>query len=229
MQKDYDKKIIACLPAFNEEKTIANVIKKLKEYVDDVIVCDDGSYDMTSVIAKDSGALVIRNRKNKGKGVAFDTLFREAIRINADVVVTLDADGQHDPDDVPKLIEPILEDDFDLVIGSRFLSNNNIPKHKLIGNGLLNIFTNILSGSKLTDTQSGFRAYSKRALESIRIKEKGIGVDSQIIMDAVKMKLRIKEVPIRVYYDNLDTSTYNPIKHFIKVMASIIKYKFVYR
>ncbi|MCP8308027.1 MAG: glycosyltransferase family 2 protein [archaeon] len=216
------------MPAFNEEKTIANIIKKLKNYVDDVIVCDDGSSDMTSFIAKNSGAVLIRNSKNKGKGVAFDILFKEARRMNADVVVTLDADGQHDPDDIPKIIKPILNDDFDIVIGSRFLSNNNIPKHKLIGNYILNLLANILSGSKFTDTQSGFRAYSKRALESIRIKERDIGVDSQIIMDAVKMKLKVKEVPIRVYYNDLDTSTYNPIKHTLKVIKSVIKYKFIH-
>jgi glycosyltransferase involved in cell wall biosynthesis len=227
MQKDYDKKIIACLPALNEEKTIANIIKRLKNYVDDVIVCDDGSHDMTSSVAKDSGAVLIRNSKNMGKGASFDLLFKKAKKMNADIVVTLDADGQHDPDDVPKLIKPILKDDFDLVIGSRFLSNNNIPKHKMIGNYVLNLLTNLFAGSKFTDTQSGFRAYSKRALEFIRIKEKDIGVDSQIIMDAAKMRLKIKEVPIRVYYDDLDTSTYNPIMHTLKVIKSLIKHKFI--
>ena len=228
MQKDFGKKIIACLPAFNEEKTIASVIKKLRNCVDDVIVCDDGSYDLTSKIAKDSGAILIRNSKNKGKGIAFDKLFGEARRRDADVVVTLDADGQHDPDDVPELIKPILKDDYDLVIGSRFLSNNNIPKHKIIGNHILNLLTNLSLGSKFTDTQSGFRAYGKRALESIKIKEENIGVESQTIMDAVRMKLKIKEVPIRVYYDDLDTSTYNPITHTLKVMKSVIKYKFIH-
>ncbi len=227
MQKDCDKKIIACLPAFNEEKTIANIIKRLRNYVNDVVVYDDGSSDMTSNIAKNSGAFLIRNSKNKGKGVAFSVLFKEAKRMGADIVVTLDADGQHDPDDIPNLIKPILSDGFDVVVGSRFLINNSIPKHKIIGNYILNLLTNMLSGSNFTDTQSGFRAYNKRALELIRIKERDIGVDSQIIMDAVKMGLKLKEVPIRVYYDGLDTSTYNPIKHTMKVIKTIIKYKFV--
>ncbi|MCP8310442.1 MAG: glycosyltransferase family 2 protein [Candidatus Methylarchaceae archaeon HK01B] len=222
-------KVAACLPAYNEERTIANIVKVLKKYVDVVIVCDDGSSDMTGRLAEDSGAYTLRNEDNRGKGVALDMMFKVAKRMNADVIVTLDADGQHDPRDVPYLVSPILEGECEMVIGSRFLRDASIPQHKKVGNYLLNLFTNIFTNSRFTDTQSGFRAYGKKALDSIEIKEKDIGVDSQIVIDAVRKKLSIKEIPIEVCYSGLDTSTYNPISHSMKVITSVLKYKFVGR
>jgi len=221
------KRVVACIPAYNEEKTISNIVKVLKKYVDEVIVYDDGSIDKTVHIAKDSGAHAFRNKDNKGKGVALKTMFEEAKKMDADIVITLDADGQHDPRDVPHVISPILKGECDVVLGSRFLKDNFIPEHKKVGNFILNMFTNMIANSRFTDTQSGFRAYNKKALDSIRIMEEDIGVDSQIIIEAKRMKLSFKEVPITVYYDGLDTSTYNPIVHTAKVLFSVIKYMFL--
>ncbi|MEM2909449.1 MAG: glycosyltransferase family 2 protein [Nitrososphaerota archaeon] len=217
-------KVVACIPAYNEERTIAKVILKAQKHVDVVLVCDDGSADMTAEIAGRMGATVLRHENNKGKGAALRTLFDAALKMDADIVVTLDADGQHDPDDIPVLIEPIKQNMADIVIGSRFLSSTkDVPLYRRFGNKILNFLTSTASKKRLTDTQSGFRAYSFGAIKSITIIEDGIGVDSQIIMDALKKNLRIVERGISVHYEK-GTSTYNPVTHMSNVIVSIINY-----
>ncbi|MGC9069381.1 MAG: glycosyltransferase family 2 protein [Thermoprotei archaeon] len=212
--------IIAILPAFNEEETIAKVILKTQKYVDKVIVVDDGSSDMTAAISEKLGALVVRHNENLGKGAAIKTGFEVAKSLNCNIVVTLDADGQHDPDDIPHIIEPLLKDEADIVIGSR--NKSSIPFHRKLGNKLLNSITNIASGTTISDTQSGFRAYSRKALEILEIKDHGIGIESQLIIDAMEKKLRIKEVPINVKYGK-KTSTYNFFRHGTYVILVILR------
>lgn len=216
--------IVACIPAYNEERTIAKVVLKAQKYVDKVLVCDDGSTDLTAEIAERLGAIVLRHEKNKGKGAALRTLFGAALSIGADVIVTLDADGQHDPDEIPMLIEPILKNMADIVIGSRFLSSSkSVPLYRRLGNRLLNFLTGAVSKKRFTDTQSGFRAYSAESVKRITVTEEGIGVDSQILMDASKKDLRIVERGISVHYEK-GTSTYNPIAHMSSVVVSIVNY-----
>jgi len=214
--------IVACIPAFNEERNIARVVLEAGRYVDRVIVCDDGSMDMTGEIAEALGTLVIRHERNLGKGASLRSLFREARRLGADVVVTIDGDGQHKADEIPRLIDPILRGEADIVNGSRFLWETEMPTYRRIGNKILNFLTNLKTRKKLTDTQSGFRAYSRKALEWIEVTERGIGVDSQILMEASKKGLRIVEVPISVRYEGV-ASTYNPVRHLMIVVNSIVR------
>jgi len=213
--------IIACIPAYNEEKTIAKVIIKTQKYVDKVIVCDDGSKDMTSEIAERLGAIVIKHERNIGKGEALRNLFKKAIELNADIVITLDGDGQHDPDEIPSLINTLKEEKADIIIGSRFLLNEkNVPGYRAIGNKILNIVT----GGKITDTQSGFRAYNGKILDMIIPAEAGMGVDSEILIKAMENNLKIVEIPITVTYKVPKSSKKIPLYHFLDVIASIIKF-----
>ena len=215
--------IIACIPAYNEEKTIARVILRTQGYVDKIIVCDDGSQDMTAQIAQSLGATVVRHPSNLGKGATLRTLFETSLRAGAKVVVTLDGDGQHDPTEIPVVIRPVLEGTADISIGARFHGKNEIPLYRKVGNRFLNYLTNIGNGSKIADTQSGFRAYSRRALEEIDVREDGMGVDSQILLDARKNKLRISESMVSVSYGG-ETSTHHPLRHLGDVVLSLVRY-----
>jgi len=215
--------IVAAIPAYNEEYTIGKIVLLSQKYVDKVLVCDDGSQDLTGEIAEKLGAIVIRHEKNTGKGAALRSLFRKALELGADIIVTLDADNQHDPNDIPKLIEPILKGEADIVNGSRFLEDisDEIPLHRKLGNKFLSKLTNTVGDIEITDTQSGFRAYSRKALEQIEISTNGIGVDTEIILKA--RGLRIKEVPITCRYRNIKAKR-NPFKHGFEVLVTIINY-----
>jgi len=216
--------IIACIPTYNEEKTIAKVLLKTKKYVDKMIVCDDGSTDMSAEIAEALGAEVIRHGKNMGYGAALGTLFRRAREAGADVMITIDADGQHDPDDIPKLVEPILNEAADIVIGSRFLTcARETPTYRKIGIKLINWVTKMKS-MKISDTQSGFRAYSRRALENLRPVEMGMGISTEILLKAEEKGLKIIEVPIRIFYNVESPSTMSPLEHALDVIFSTIKH-----
>jgi len=214
--------IIACIPAYNEEKTIAKVVLQTKKYVDKVFVCDDGSMDMTGEIAERLGAEVLRHERNLGKGAALKTLFKESKSLNPDVVVTLDSDGQHDPREIPMLIRPILRGEANITNGSRLLEKTEMPKYRVVGNKMLSSLINVKTGQKLTDTQSGFRAYSKKALKFIEITDAGIGVDSQVLIDASEKDLKVVEIPVTVSYE-CAKSTYNPLSHLSMVIASVIR------
>ena len=215
--------IIACIPAYNEEKTIAKVILKAKKYVDKVIVCDDGSTDMTAEIAEALGAEVIKHERNMGKGAAIRSLFRKAREEIADVMITIDGDAQHDADEIPLLLKVMRETNADIVIGSRFLTKETVrkvPKYRYIGNRILNIITSV---EELTDTQSGFRAYNRRAIELIQPAEMGFAVDSEILYKATKLNLKMVEVPVNVEYRVPKPSKHGPILHALDVALSMIK------
>ena len=214
--------IVALIPAYNEERTIAKIVLKTKKYVDKVIVCDDGSTDMTGEIARALGAEVIRHERNMGKGVALRTGLEYAKKLDPDIVVVLDADGQHNPDEIPKLIEPLLRGETDIVIGSRFLTPNEIPLYRRIGNRILTSLVNLKAGSRLTDTQSGFRAFNRRALEEIKVTEKGMSVESQMIIDAIKKGLRASEIPITVSYKEARHKR-SPLLHFMEIVSLILR------
>jgi len=212
--------IVAAIPAFNEEATIARVVIGSGRRVDKVLVCDDGSTDMTGEIAEKLGAEVVRHEKNLGKGAAIRSLFDFAKRLGADVVVTIDADGQHDPDEISKLVEPILSGKADIVIGSRSLLETEMPRYRRIGRAALDRATVAAGPVKVADTQSGFRAYSKDAVNSLQVTEYGIGVDSEILMKAEGLSLA--EVPVGCKYKGVKGSTYNPVAHAIYVLGTIV-------
>jgi len=208
------------VPAFDEEKTIGKVVILSKRFADRVIVCDDGSTDMTGEIAAKLGAEVIRHQQNMGKGEALRSLFNACREMGADIMITIDGDDQHLPEDIPKLVDPIEKGYADVVIGARFHKNNRgIPGYRRVGNKLLNAVT--MDG--ISDTQSGFRAYNSKAIAAIKPTEAGMGVDSEILIDARREGLKVMEVPISVRYGIGSTSTHNPIYHTIDVLTSVIK------
>jgi len=221
-----DSKILVCIPAFNEAGTIAEIIRKSRKYADDIIVYDDGSTDNTYDAATSAGAIVIRNPENKGYGVAIRSLFQAAKENDADILVTLDSDGQHNPDQIPELIEP-LKHEFDIAIGSRFLKNddkNKVPRFRSFGIKTITKLTQAASYNGITDSQSGFRAYNKNALSKINLFEDGMAVSTEILLRASEKKLLTTEVPITINYDIKDTSTHNPITHGIGVLYSVFQF-----
>jgi glycosyltransferase involved in cell wall biosynthesis len=217
--------IVACIPSYNEEKTISRVIIQAQKNVDGVIVCDDGSDDMTGEIAERLSAIVLRHDRRMGYGSALKTLFKRSRMLNADVMVTLDADGQHDARAIPNLIEPIVRGEADIVIGSRFLDNRSaIPAYRKFGIDMITRFQDITSKNGITDSQSGFRAYSRKALSLLEPTECGMGASAELMMKAHQNHLTVKEVPIIVKHDVEDPSTHNPIYHGMDVIGSIIKH-----
>ncbi len=213
-------KVIAAIPAFNEGQYIGTVVLKTKQYVDEIVVVDDGSTDNTSEIARLAGATVFRNEENKGKGVAIQRILTEAKRRAPDTLVLLDADAQHNPDEIPRLIKPVLEGS-DLVIGSREAQANKTPRYRRIGQKVLLYSTRLLSGKKLTDSESGFRALSKRAISEICLTESGFAVETEMIARATDKGLKITEVPVSNIYTK-DGSTLNPVAHGMGVFTRII-------
>ena len=218
-------KIIIGIPAFNEEKNIAGIISKLKRITKDIIVCNDGSTDLTADIAEEMGALVINHEKNLGYGGAIRSIFLKAKDLNGDVLVTFDADGQHRIEDIDKVINPILEGQSDIVIGSRFLdgSKKEVPQYRKVGIKVITKITNVTIKKELTDSQSGFRAYSKRVLNEIKPAESGMGVSTEILIKANSKNLKISEVPIKILYGE-NSSTHNPVVHGSSVIFSTIKF-----
>ncbi|NIR87469.1 glycosyltransferase, partial [Candidatus Bathyarchaeota archaeon] len=217
--------IVAGIPAYNEEKTIAKVILLAQKHVDKIIVCDDGSTDFTADIARKMGAEVIRHDRNLGYGAAIRGLFDKARTLKADIVLTLDADGQHNPGEIPKLLKPIQNNEADIVIGSRFLEmkNNEIPRYRRIGIKLLTRMSNGPLKDKISDAQSGFRAYNKKVIHALKLREKGMGVSAEILMKAGEQKFKVMEVPIGTSYKGMDTSTHNPLRHGLNVVAAILR------
>jgi len=212
------------IPAFNEEKNIGKVIVTLKKITDDIIVCDDGSNDLTREIAEGLGAKVISHTKNMGYGEAIKSIFNEAKKKEVDILVTFDADGQHRPEDIKSVTKPIIDQEAEVVIGSRFLKNEtNMPKYRKIGVKVLTKVTNMSIKENLTDSQSGLRAYQKKVLQNISLTDSGMGISTEILIKSHQKEFRIIEVPIQILYGK-DTSTHNPVSHGTSVLLSTIKY-----
>ena len=212
------------IPAFNEEKNIGKVIVTLKKITNDIIVCDDGSNDLTKEIAEGLGAKVISHSKNMGYGEAIKSIFNEAKKKEADILVTFDADGQHRPEDIMSLTKPIIDQQAEVVIGSRFLKNEtNMPKYRKIGVKVLTKVTNMSIKENLTDSQSGLRAYQKKVLQNISLTDSGMGISTEILIKSHQEEFRIVEVPIQILYGK-NTSTHNPVSHGTSVLLSTIKY-----
>ncbi len=219
-------KILVCIPSFNEAENIGNIITESKKYADFVMVYDDGSTDKTSELASAAGATVIKSSKNTGYGSAIRALFQAAREQDADIMVTLDSDGQHNPEQIPDVIEPIKQG-FDIVIGSRFLRDKDkekVPKYRSFGIKTITRLTQAASYKGITDSQSGFRAYNKNALSKINLYEDGMSVSTEILLRASEKELTITEVPITVKYDIKDASTHNPISHGVRIIYSVLQY-----
>ena len=217
-------KVTVGIPAYNEEKNIASIIVKLKKISSEIIVCNDGSVDSTAEIAEKLGATVINHTKNLGYGSAMKSIFLKSKEIGSEVLITLDADGQHDVNDIEKILKPITDKKCDIVIGSRFLEKSeNIPNYRKLGINIITKITNTTMKDHLTDSQSGFRAYSNKVINEISPSESGMGVSTEILIKASNKNFRIGEVPITVSYEG-DPSTHNPVSHGTSVLLSTLKF-----
>jgi len=215
--------ITAIIPAYNEEKTIGSVVLGAREHVSRVIVVDDGSADQTAHIARLAGAEVIVHPHNQGKGAALKTGFKAAE--DSKIIVTLDSDGQHEPGEIPRLVEPIINGEADLVNGSRYLEGKgeDTPGYRKVGQNVLDAATNISGKLDVTDSQSGFRAFAGHTLPVFGFHSTGYTIESEMLIDAANAGLRIKEIQINAIYGEDSHHKANPVKHGVTVLLRIIR------
>ena len=214
--------IIAGLPMYNEEETIGTVVTMTKDFVDEVICVDDGSSDSSARIAESCGAIVHRHRVNRGYGGALKSLFQVAREKDVDILVILDSDGQHDPESIPDLIQPIIDGEADFVIGSRFVDGGRteqMPAYRRLGIKVITAASNLSSDLDISDTQSGFRAFSRKAIERLRFDSDGMELSLEMLEDANEKNLQIREVPTVIRYDVPKGSNFTAISHGFAVLA----------
>jgi dolichol-phosphate mannosyltransferase len=225
MTQERDVAITALIPAYNEEKSIGRVIEDTKRYVQNVVVVDDGSSDGTVKAAISAGATVLRHETNRGYGSALATGFAYFRNNGAGVMVVLDGDGQHDPSDIPRLVKPVIDGQADVVIGSRFMDGEpkpDMPRYRRFGIGIVNKAWNMASGDDVTDTQCGFRAYSRDAVEKMDIREANMSASLEILDQAAEKNLRIVEVPVSVDYGG-QTPSVEPGRHGMELLNYLLK------
>src|SRR5436190_4199251 len=217
-----DSKIIVAIPAFNEGTTIASVVLKARQFATEVIVVDDGSEDDTAETAALAGAHVIQHAHNLGKGVAIRSAWLYARERAPEAFVLLDGDHQHNPNDIPRLVETILSGKSDVVIGVRWGKTSGMPMYRRLGKRALDYATAAATKrGMLTDSQCGFRVFSSRALDLMEPSDNGLSIESQMLLEAQERKLRIHEVGIGARYD-LEGSTLGPARHGTSVLRRII-------
>jgi glycosyltransferase involved in cell wall biosynthesis len=225
--KNNSLRTVAIIPAYNEEGSIAKVIVRARKHVDRVIVCDDGSKDMTFEIAKALDARVVRHSETRGKGEALRTLSKEVIELSPDIIVTLDGDGQHDPNEIPMLLKPIETGESDVVVGSRYVDGGKMdaPFYRRFGLRVINSLYRRAAGGHVNDTQSGFRAYSQKAFDFlVQCDAKGYGVEGEQLVLAAKNGLRVMEVPICVKYNGLaQDSKKDPLLHGADLISTLFR------
>ena len=218
--------VMVGIPCYNEEVAIGSLVARASQYADRVVVLDDGSTDKTAEVARLVGADVLVHSANCGKGVALRDLFKYAARCGVDILVILDGDGQHNPDDIPKLVQPLMLDEADVVNGSRYLSGDRgkTPRYRRFGQVVLDLITRLgfSRDVNVTDTQSGFRAFSMKAARTFQFNTDQLAIDSEMLMDAAKAGLRIKEVDISVRYD-VGHSSAHPVAHGVQVLAGVLR------
>jgi len=219
MAKSSKPRIIAGMPAYNEGNYIGTMVLNTRKYVDEVIVIDDGSDDNTAEVAGLAGAEVVRHSRNRGYGAAIQSIIAEARKKDPDILVILDADAQHDPQEIPNIIKPIQEG-YDFVIGSREEQGSKIPFYRRIGQKVILRSINVLSKKRLTDSECGFRAFSRKAISTLNLKESGMAVSAETVAEAARWDLKVAEVPVSVTYGK-DSSTHNPVAHGLGVFTRI--------
>ena len=218
--KQANMKVLAGIAAYNEARYVGSIVLQARQYVDEVIVVDDGSTDNTARVAELAGATVIHHSENKGKGAAIQSILAEAKKRNPDAVVLLDADAQHNPNEIPALIKPIAEG-FDLVIGSREAQKDKTPRYRRIGQKVVLRSTRLASKTNISDSESGFRALSPKAINELELKANGFAIESEMITLAADKNLKITEVSISNIYTK-DGSTLHPIVHGVDVLSRMI-------
>ena len=217
------------IPVFNEELTIGDIVARTKSTMEqsklshEILVIDDGSVDRSAEISQASEAVVLREA-HQGKGYALRLGFKRA---KGDVIVALDSDGSHQPEEIPLILRSMMENKVDFVIGSRFLNtdvnNAKIPKVNRIGNRMFNNLMQLLTGMKITDSQSGFRAIRSSTLRKMKLNSRGYEVESEMLVKALKMGVRVAEIPISFEQRTVGKSKLDPLKDGTKILYSIIR------
>lgn len=230
-------KVVAAIPCYNTEPFIRDVVVGARAYVDQVIVIDDGSSDGTAIAARAAGALVKSHSANRGYGEAIKSCFEMARAAAADVLVILDGDKQHNPDEIPRLLAPILNEEADLTIGSRFPQVDDLsrehygsqetrttttPRYRAFGIKVITGFWNFGSATKISDAQSGFRAYSKNAFQGLFLSETGMSISIEILEEIRRRQLAITEVPISCQYTESNIS-FKAVEHGLTVLFSVLR------
>ncbi len=220
-------KIVAVIPAYNEAGRIKQVILDAQKQCNEVIVVDDGSSDETGAIAATAGARVVTHVENCGAGAATMTGIEAARLRGADVVVTLDADGQHDPADIPLLLGPILKDEADIAFANRFGQRNRIPTIRRVFNGIGNIVTCVATGKWVSDSQSGFKVFGPKALAQVNIRMRGFEFCSEIVRECAQHRWRVAEVPTKVIYSEYTMAKGQSFANGVKTALKILLRSFL--
>jgi glycosyltransferase involved in cell wall biosynthesis len=214
------------IPCYNEEVAIGSLVLRASQYADQVVVLDDGSTDKTAQVARFAGAKVLVHDVNMGKGAALRDLFAYATQSGFGIIVIIDGDGQHNPDDIPKLLDPLLHGEADVVNGSRYLSGKGgtTPRYRRFGQVVLDkvIHLGLKEDVTITDTQSGFRAFSLKSAPFFKFNSDELTIDSEMLMEAANAQLRIKEVDIGVRYD-VGRSSKHPLSHGLQVLTGVLR------
>jgi glycosyltransferase involved in cell wall biosynthesis len=214
--------VVAAIPIYNEQASIGRLVRECVRHVDLVLVVDDGSEDNGGPAAEQSGAVLLRHDTNQGKGAALQTILGWARRDSAVAeLVLLDGDGQHDPADIPRLLDERRRRGLDLLVGSRFLGQNNAPLYRLFGLHVLSAAAFLGSGIRLTDSQSGYRVLSRRGIEQLDLHEPGFGIESEMQFIAARHGLSIGETPIQIRYAG--AARRSPVAHGVSVLLDTIK------
>jgi|GEM_PF-307741 len=223
--KEHRPMVVAAIPCYNEARFIGDVVRRARKHVNTVVVVDDGSSDGTVEVARAAGARVLQHLTNMGPGAAARDCLQAGLNMRADVLVTLDGDGQHNPDEVPDVIAPILAGEADLVIGSRFMGRyNNVAPYRRFGINVITFLYNFGTRTRITDGQSCFRAYNRRALKTLHITEAGFGFSVETLVQARNAGLHIREVSISCVYHE-GSHSMNPVIHGVGVALMVMKHR----
>jgi glycosyltransferase involved in cell wall biosynthesis len=221
---------IIVIPAYNEERTITDVVRDATAVADAVVVVDDGSRDRSGALAKNAGAIVVRHAVNRGLGGALGTGIAAALRLGADAIVTMDGDGQHRAEDARRIFGRLASGDVDFVIGSRLLpqeSGGKMPFHRVMFNKFANLFTYALFGVFVTDSQSGLRGLSRAAAEQVDLRTNGMEVSTEFIKEAKEKRWRLAEIPIPAIYTDYSLSKGQSFAGGVKTAAKLFIRRFI--
>lgn len=220
-------KTLAVIPAYNESTRIAAVVAQAQPYVEGVIVVDDGSTDDTAAAALSAGAVVLEHVENCGPGAATMTGIQAARAQKAQIVITLDADGQHDPKDIPTLLKPVQDGVADIVFANRFGQRNRIPIIRRLFNGIGNFVTFAATGRWVSDSQCGFKVFGPKALQDIDLRMSGFEFCTEIVRESVQHRWRVAEVPSKVIYSEYTLAKGQSFAHGVKTALKILMRSFL--
>lgn len=215
-------KICVVIPTYNEAKAIAGVIREIRQHALDVVVIDDGSWDNTSEIARETGAIVLRNENNEGKGASLVKGFHHALNSGFDAVITMDGDGQHLPEEIPYFIRLATYSNSGIFIGNRMFKIKSMPISRVITNKFMSWLISSLAGQNIPDTQCGFRLIKRGTLEKIKLKTSKYETESEIIIQASRLGFKIESVPIKTIY-NGEKSQINPVTDTLRFIKFILR------